>query len=422
MPAKTAAASVRSTYNSDSSATRVDTALLVSTLFLQRFTLPVGTKVLSLSLVVFGIILLNQFLRGKLVIQYDRFLWFLAFAFASTCALLLNFKSTMLTSYFQTSILFFLFTLNRPSTPDQYKKTLQVFQFLVMLLSCIAILQFWAQFVLDNNKLLRFYGIVPDILLGEDGFSRGFNTGAGLGGGLAKSNGIFLGEPSTLSQVTALGILIEVLEFRRPRYLIIMTLGFLVAYSGTGLMLLLLFLPLAGLREDRAMPHALLVVIFALGLVATGIIELSHFTSRVGEFEAPGSSGFGRFVVPFYLAAAQFDMEALQGLLLGNGPSTTGIAVKTPYGWASSDLVWTKFLREYGLIGSFLFWWFYASCFRRSRCRGLVIAAISFSFLFLNATIIHAIPLCTLNGPERRGRVDETNRYRSSLAARAETV
>ncbi len=124
---------------------------------------------------------------------------------------------------------------------------------------------------------------------------------------IIKSNGIFLAEPSILSQITALGILIEVLEFRRPRYLVVMALGFLVAYSGTGLMLLLLFLPLAGLRHGRAGLSALFVVMFVLGLFATGIIDLSAFTSRVGEFEDTGSSGFERFVAPFWLAAKQFD-------------------------------------------------------------------------------------------------------------------
>src|SRR5580704_18045863 len=188
MLAQTAPAFTKPKYESDSSAARVDTALLVSMLLLQRFTLPFGATFLHLDFVGLVLILLYQFINGKVVIQYDRLLWFLAFAFASTCFLLLNFKSTMLTSYSQTMVSFSLFTLSRPSTPDQYKRTLQAFQFLVMLIACLAIVQFPAQFVVDSNKLLRFYGIVPDILLGEEGFTRGYNTGASFGGDLVKSN------------------------------------------------------------------------------------------------------------------------------------------------------------------------------------------------------------------------------------------
>ena len=168
MLAQTAPAFTKPKYESDSSATRVDTALLVSMLFLQRFTLPFGATFLHLDFVGIVVILLYQFLNGKVVIQYDRLLWFLAFAFANTCCFLLNFKSAALTSYSGSIVFYSFFMLSRASTPDQYRRTLQAFQFLVMLIACLAIVQFPAQFVLDSHKLIRFYGIVPDILLGGE--------------------------------------------------------------------------------------------------------------------------------------------------------------------------------------------------------------------------------------------------------------
>jgi hypothetical protein len=62
MLAQTSGASVYPTYKSDKSATRVDIALLVSALFLQRFTLPFGATFLALDLVAIGLILSYQFL------------------------------------------------------------------------------------------------------------------------------------------------------------------------------------------------------------------------------------------------------------------------------------------------------------------------------------------------------------------------
>jgi len=50
MPADTSVASVWHIYEIDKSATRVDIALLVSALFLQRFALPVGGTFLGLDL------------------------------------------------------------------------------------------------------------------------------------------------------------------------------------------------------------------------------------------------------------------------------------------------------------------------------------------------------------------------------------
>jgi hypothetical protein len=195
-----------------------------------------------------------------------------------------------------------------------------------------------------------------------------------------------------------------------------MALGFLVACSGTGLLLLLIFLPLAARRHGRAGLSALLVVMFIVGLFATGIFDLSAFTSRVSEFQETHSSGEERFVAPFWLAAKQFDTASLQTLLVGTGPGT----VKT-FGdlwYATAEVNWFKIFYEYGIFGSFTFGLLLASCFRRSRCSGIVIAALILNYLFENGAIAVAIPLCTLNGPEpRRDRIDEASRYGPSLLA-----
>jgi hypothetical protein len=413
------------TYKSDKSATRTDIALLVSALFLQRFSLPFGNsnKFVTLDLVSVTFIILYQFLSGKLLIQYDRLLWFLAAALAVTCSLLLNFKSTSLTSYFLFLVLYSLVTLSRPSTPDQYKSTLQAFQLLVMLISCLAVVQFFAQFVVDGRKLIMFYGMIPDFLLGYF-YAGGENTVHPLfyGSSILKSNGIFLQEPSTLSQIAAVGILIEVLEFGRPQYLVAMALGFLVAYSGTGLLILLFFLPLAGLRHGKAGFSVLLVGIFALGLLATGIIDLSVFTSRVGEFTDPRSSGFSRYTAPLLLTVKQFDTAPVQALLVGSGPGTTQSLNTT---WvAANAFPWFKIFVEYGIIGSLIFVCFLASGLRRSRCPGLVLAALIFNYtfnegFFTPASVIPMIVLCTLHGVSnvRQGRGDRADGYRLLVAS-----
>src|SRR5947207_15100092 len=111
MLAETTASSVRPTAESDNSTTHIDIALLFSMLFLQRFTLPYGATALHLDLVPMGLILVYQFLSGKLLIQYDRLLWFLAFAFASTCSLLLNLKNASVTSCSHVIVLCSFFTL-----------------------------------------------------------------------------------------------------------------------------------------------------------------------------------------------------------------------------------------------------------------------------------------------------------------------
>ena len=383
--------------------TRIDVALLGSALFLQRFSLPFGNTHLALDFVPTAFILLHQFVSGKLVIQYDRLLWFIAVVLTASCSLLSNFERTSLTSVSQFLVLSSLFTLIRPSSPGCYKRTLQAFQSLVMFLSFLAVAQFVAQVVgVDGHHLINFYGIIPAVLDGG-----GAHTIHAIeGSSLLKSNGIFLAEPSNLTQVVALGILIEVLEFRRPRYLLVMVLGFLMAYSGAGMTTLLVFLPLASLREGKVVQSVLLAGIFAIGLFATGIIDFSVFHSRSAELEQVGSSGFGRFIGPYWSVTKFFHTAPLQAILVGYGP---GAKSQLGDDWFVNG--WFRQLYEYGLIGSFIFICFLLSCLRRSRCPKLVLAGAVFTYFF-NADPLSTwvstimIVLCTLHGPEpRHGRV-----------------
>jgi hypothetical protein len=418
--AEPSAASISPIHKSEA---RIDIFLLISALFLQRFSLSFGNSLLSLDLLPVALIFVHQFVSGRLFVQYDRLLWFCAMFLAVTSSLLLNFQSTMLSSYGLFVVIYSLFTLSRPSTPEQYKTTLQGFQFLVLILSWLAIAQFAAQFVVDGREIIRFFGILPDFLFASQNLHRA-NTIIPITAGsrLIKSNGIFLTEPSTMSQMAALGILIEVLEFRRPRYLLALALGLLLSYSGTGISILLLFLPLAGLVKRRAQIPVLLVSLSVFALLATGVIDLSIFSSRVGEFEDPRKSGFQRFIASFWMAAEHFDTASLPVLLRGAGPGAMDSFTPRAF-YVPSGGTWFKLFYEYGLIGAFVFTCFLGSCFRRSRCPKLVIAALIYYFVFTGNLLlttpflILTIVLCTLHGPApRHSRIGETSRSRSFVA------
>lgn len=228
-----------------------------------------------------------------------------------------------------------------------------------------------------------------------------------------------------MSRITALDILIEVLEFRQPRYLLILALGLPLSYSGTGSMLLLFFLPLASLPRRAGLP-VLLILVFAFGLFATGLIDSSVFLSRVGEFDDTRASGFQRFVSPFWLANEHFGTGSRRVLLLGSSPGITADFVGAHKWYAGQEDTWIKLLYEYGLIGSFVFICFLLSCFRRVICSKLLVGAIAFYYvslggLLLNTSfLIMTIVLCTLHAPDPwRGRIGETSRYRRSLLVRS---
>jgi hypothetical protein len=406
------------------SAIRTDAALLVSALFLQRFNLPfLGGKSVALSVAPVAVILAWQFAAGRLLISYDRLLWFLLLALSATVSLLLNFKNISFTSYALFLVLYLFFIFMRPSAVERYKNTLQSFQFLVLIISCLAIIQFPAQFIIDPTRLLMFYGIFPQFLL-PPLYKAGVNTIGTIavaGHAAIKSNGIFLTEPSTMSQIAAIAILVEALEFRRPRYLMILTMGLLLAYSGTGISILLISLPLAFVVNRRAQMPVLLIGIFVIGLLATGIIHLSAFTARFGEFENTRASGFIRFVAPFWQAADYLRTASLTDLLSGKGPGY-GFLHSVVFYAASSD-TWFKLFLEYGAVGAFIFVCFFVSCFRNSRCPTPLIAGLTYNFLFTGNSLLDpsyitiVMVLCTLNAPEPRRRgSDRLRQYRTAVA------
>jgi hypothetical protein len=414
------------------SITRIDLLLLVSALFLQRFYLPFlqGTAI-SLDIVGAVLIVGYQFAAGRLLIQYDRLLWFIFVVLATVPTLVLNLGDMRLTSYGLFLVLYFMFTFTHSSADNQYESTLQSFQSVVLVLSCLAIAQFFAQFVVDGAQLIMFFGIFPDTLLpvpDSMGGIGGWNTISKMyigGSSLIRSNGIFLVEPATMAQMAALAIVIEVLEFRRPRYLIPLTLGLLLAYSGTGISIVLLSLPLAVLVNRRAQLPALLITLFAFGLFATGIVDLATFTSRTGEFDDTHASGFVRFISPLWMATDYLRTGSVTELLFGKGP---GYGYFRAAFYATSANTWFKVFLEYGLAGGLVFASFLASCFRKSRCPMPVIAGLLYHYLFTEnnlltpSVLIVMAVLVTLSGPEpRRARIDDAGRYRSYLAAGSAT-
>jgi hypothetical protein len=419
--------------------TRIDIALLAAALFLQRFELK-NLAYLSFTLIAVSLIFAHQFATGRLLIQYDRLLWFLLLGLAATSSLYFNFQSTRLVSYGAFLLNCSFFTLVRPSSSDRYIKTLQGCQFLLLIIACLAILQFLAQFVLSGVNIIMFFGIIPDVFLQNISYFHGPNAEVNTiipipGTSLIRSNGIFLSEPSALSGMAALGILIEVLEFRRPRYLILLVLGLLLSYSGTGITVLLVTLPLTALVHARAQLPALLIAFFALGLLGTGIIDASVFSSRIGEFQDIHASGFGRFISPFWTLADYFNFGSLPAWIYGNGPAAlktfNPLAYHSGGGdplayYSSGGGTWFKLLYEYGLIGFIVFTCFLATCFRGSRCPKPLIAALIYYYVFPGEALFYTplltvmFVLCTLNGPEpRRGHIEETGGPLSTLAPTA---
>jgi hypothetical protein len=239
------------------------------------------------------------------------------------------------------------------------------------------------QFLIGPDLIFPFDTLLPSNILVE-----GYRTIAPLayGSPLRKSNGLFFLEPSHFSQCIALAVIIEIRYFRRWRFLLAYIAGLVVAFSGTGLVLLGLFLSFTMFR----MNVRLLLGIVSGSIVGATAVLLSpwgsYFTDRISEFQDPGASGFARFISPFHLIY-DYMLSNPQKLLLGLGPGSLTQYLEKPW-YLAHDPTWIKVYFEYGLIGGTMFLVFVLHCLLRRSLDAYIASAMLFQFLILGGYVM----------------------------------
>ena len=216
--------------------------------------------------------------------------------------------------------------------------------FIIAIAIC-GIVQFGAQFA--GVQVFSFEDYVPKSLLFESGYNLKIDFGIGS---LLKSNGFFLVEPSVMSQFMAMGIIIEVLYFRRVIWLIVLGLALVLAESGTGILVLAAFVVAVALRLGlRGVLLAVFMLLFAVvlaGIVSLAVPEVADIAQgRLGEFSTQGTSGHNRFVAPFWILSDVI-REYPQVNLFGMGAGTSQ-NLTVPYDYSMNTPI--KIWLEYGI-------------------------------------------------------------------------
>jgi hypothetical protein len=219
------------------------------------------------------------------------------------------------------------------------------------IVAAAGIAQFVAQFV--GLRLFSFTGLVPSQLLIEREYAV---VNALQGTDLLRSNGFFLVEASVFSQFMAVGIIVEWLLFRRPLRLALYFAGLLVSVSGTGWLILCVFLiQLAFTSGARGTLRALMLAggcVLALAVASIVMPDITGvLTQRTGEFTVQGSSGNQRFVTPFLVLAQVLDVAPWVAVT-GIGPGASSQLI-VPFFYQLNTPV--KIMLEYGVPGLFFY-------------------------------------------------------------------
>lgn len=222
---------------------------------------------------------------------------------------------------------------------------------LATLIAALGVLQFGLQFVIGAQWAYPMEHWLPPSLIAQN---YNWLNPLHYGSSIYKANGLFLLEPSMFSQFLALALTLELALFRRLWRLAAFALALVVSYSGTGLMVLAVTLPILALAYRR-------YEMLAIGVLLAGVVALFHeplnldlYLKRAQSFSDPHSSAFARFVGGTYLFGDYQAADPFRALV-GFGAGSLGmLSDSAPY--AVAGMGWIKMLFEFGVIGSLVFW------------------------------------------------------------------
>ncbi len=281
-------------------------SILAACLFLQRFGVPFGN--LSINIVgPIGLVLAVAGLAtGRLALHRGRlcvFAGLLGFILLGNSVnggtpdpfIGANIPSTL---QFVGITAFAILTFARPMGERAFFRQVNR---LLLIVAIAGIAQFVAQFA--GIDAFTFDQTLPTAMLATSNWNQVIPLGIGS---TLKSNGFFLVEPSVMSQFMALALMIEMLVLRRLGYLAVFGAGLLLSFSGTGMIVLAVFVLVVALRLGwRGLAVAAAVVVLAclaVGLVAVLAPDVAASVgSRMNEISTPGTSGHMRFITPFWL-------------------------------------------------------------------------------------------------------------------------
>ncbi len=302
----------------------------------------------------------------------------------------------------------------RPGSLDA-ARSLRLFLDVTAIIALAGIAQFFLQFVIGPRLAFPVDYLLPDALL-VDGYMN-LNV-LHYGSSTHKANGVFLLEASFFSQLLAMAVLAELLTHNRLHRLATYGIGMMVAYSGTGILILLATLPVLVITRRRG--DMVLLGLAAL-LVAALLYEplnLDLFVERASEFGSTRSSGFERFVGAAYFFD-QFLWTDPWRALFGVGAGMMK-AFEARANLPVHESALTKIVFEYGLVGAVLNIGFLLFCLWRSAAPPVLKlgAAVMFFMAGIYTPSSHGIALSLMIWPDRGAPLPAMERPLPRLLAR----
>ncbi len=351
---------------------------LIGATLLSKFAFPpFGAQGIGISLFLVMAAVLAGSLCGLLRIEPRRLILYAALIGILGVIQMLQPDSFSPSSFLLLAAVHLPYVFSVPESGDD-KRIIKFFLGLVSVFACLGIAQYCLQFVVGARYLFPIENFVPDTFIVQH-----FNHQAAMeyGSQEYRANGVFLLEPSFFSQVLAVAVVAELCTRARASRLALFGIALLVSYSGTGIMVLAVCLPLCMVRRRR-WGLLFLGILALLALIPLQeYVHADRLISRVAEFNSNQSSGYSRFVGGFYLFD-QFLWHDPWRTLFGYGAGAfTNYAWQAHYGTAEMALF--KVVFEFGLVGATAYFGFLFCCLFYSRAPRVLTLAVGITY-FLN--------------------------------------
>jgi hypothetical protein len=268
----------------------------------------------------------------------------------------------------------YIFTIPGDNDKD---RIINFFLGIVTVFAWCGIAQYCLQFFVNPRFLFPIENFTPDAFIVQL-----FNHQAAMAYGSHeyRPNGVFFLEPSFFSQVLAVAIIAELCTLGRMRRLAVYGLALILSYSGTGLIVLAICLPLCLIAQRRWG----LLVLGALALTAIIALQLyfhaNRLLSRIGEFDSNQSSAYMRFVGGFYLFDKFLWHDPGRALFGYGAGSFTTYATRMQH-LATAEMALFKMVFEYGLLGASAYFGFLFCCLFYSPAPRLLTLAVGITYL-----------------------------------------
>jgi hypothetical protein len=349
---------------------------LVGVTFLSKFTLPpLGEQGIDLSLLFLLAALLVGSVGGCIRFEPRRLALYVMLIGT------LGIMQMLQPDLFSYSSMLLLVALHLPyvfAVPqgNDGERIVKFFLGIVTVFACCGIAQFGLHSVVNSRFLFPIENFVPSPFIVQH-----FNKQAAVayGSDVYRANGVFLLEPSFFSQVLAVAVVAELCTRARATRLAVFGAALVVSYSGTGMLVLAICLPLYAVMRRR------------WGLLLIGVIALvvmiplqEHFhgirlLSRVGELGSANSSGFARFVGGFLLFDQYLWSDPWRTLFGYGAGAFANYASHTHY--AVAEMALFKIVFEFGLIGALAYFGFLCCCLLTSKAPRLLTLAVGITYL-----------------------------------------